>query len=85
MEIIQFEKLFKGKAHARKDKVNSSFKKSSDGKICLMNMETRETMTMDAATAKERFTHKIDLRSAKGGHPAELLYFQWVKDDDLPF
>ena len=82
MEIIQFEKLFKGKAHARKDKVNAAFKKHP--RLQLLNMETRESMEMTADVAKERFSHKIQLKDAAGGHPGELLYFEWLPDP-LPF
>ena len=83
MEIIQFEKLFKGKAHARKDTVNKAFKHSKE--VQLLNMETRESMTLTAETAKERFSHKIELKPTSGTTAGELLYFNWVKDDDLPF
>lgn len=83
MEMIQFDKLYKGLAHARKRIVNAAFKHSKE--ICFMNMETRETMTVDAKQAKEKFSHKIELKKGPGITPGELLYFNWVPDKDLPF
>jgi hypothetical protein len=83
MEIIQFDSLYKGLAHARKRIVNAGFKHSKE--ICLMDMKTRETMTMDADTAKKRFSHKIELKKNQAITPGELLYFNWVPDKDLPF
>ena len=83
MQIINFKSLFKGKAHARKDKVNAALKRATE--VTLLNLETGKTMTMTADVAKQRFSHKISLKSAAGAHPGELLYFEWVEDDDLPF